>query len=176
MNLFPEICLLPILCQQPMTDRASQLCLSCMSQSLNASISGTTQEIINHTADIGIAAYGTDISQAFANAARALFSLITELDDTEEVLQRDIEVTAPDEESLLVEWLNELVYQFDTEGIIFKRFDIIRLDDTHLKARGYGEKVDSSRHRLKTGVKAATYHMWKVDKDDCCRVQVLFDI
>jgi SHS2 domain-containing protein len=133
-------------------------------------------EILDHTADVGIVAYGADLSQAFANAARALFSLITELDDVEEVIYRDIELAASDEESLLVEWLNELVYQFDTEGIIFKRFDIIQLDNTHLKARSYGEKIDSSRHRLKIGVKAATYHMLKVDKNDGCKVQVLFDI
>jgi len=133
-------------------------------------------EILNHTADVGIIAYGADLSQAFANAARALFSLITELDDVEEVLHRDIELTASDEESLLVGWLNELVYKFDTEGIIFKRFDIIQLNNTHLKARSYGEKVDSSRHKLKIGVKAATYHMLKVDKNDGCKVQVLFDI
>jgi len=133
-------------------------------------------EILNHTADVGIIAYGADMSQAFANAAKGLFSLITELDDVEEVLHRDIELTAPDEESLLVEWLNELVYQFDTENILFKRFDIIQLDKTQLKARSYGEKVDSSRHKLKTGVKAATYHMLKVDKGDGCKVQVLFDI
>ena len=133
-------------------------------------------EIIDHTADVGIVAYGADMSQAFANAARALFSLITELDDVAEVLYRDVELTAPDEEGLLVEWLNELIYLFDTENIIFKRFDIIELNHTQLKARSYGEKVDKSKHKLKTGVKAATYHMLKVDKGDGCQVQVLFDI
>jgi len=133
-------------------------------------------EILNHTADVGIIAYGGDMSQAFANAARALFSLITELDDVEEVVHRDIELTSTDEESLLVEWLNELIYQFDTEGMIFKRFDIIKLNNTRLKARGYGEKVDKSKHKIKIGVKAATYHMLKVDKSDGCKVQVIFDI
>jgi len=133
-------------------------------------------EIVNHTADVGIIAYGTDIKQAFANAAKALFSLITELDDVEEGLYRDIALIAPDEESLLVRWLNELIYLFDVENIIFKRFDIIKLDNTQLKARSYGEKVDSSKHKLKIGVKAATYHMLKVDKGDGFKVQVLFDI
>jgi len=133
-------------------------------------------DIINHTADVGITAYGANITQAFTNAARALFSLITELDDVEEVLHRDIELTAADQESLLVEWLNELLYLFDAENIIFKRFDITRLDNTKLKARSYGEKVNSSKHKLKIGVKAATYHMLKVDRDDGCQVQVLFDI
>ncbi len=133
-------------------------------------------EIVNHTADIGIIAYGTNVGQAFANAAKAMFSLITELDDVDEVLYRDIEVTAPDEESLLVGWLNELIYLFDVENIIFKRFDITRLINIQLNARSYGEKIDNSKHKLKTGIKAATYHMLKVDRDDGCKVQVLFDI
>ena len=133
-------------------------------------------EIVNHTADVGIIAYGADVKQAFANASKGLFSLITELDDIREVLYRDIEVTATDKESLLVEWLNELIYRFDTENIIFKRFDITELDNTRLKARSYGEKVDNSRHELRTGVKAATYHLLKVDKDDGYKVQVILDI
>ena len=133
-------------------------------------------EIINHTADVGIRAYGTNIGQAFANAARALFSLVAELDNVGEVIYRDIELTAQDQESLLVEWLNELIYLFDVENIIFKRFDIIEIDDIQLKARGYGEKVDNSKHKLKTGVKAATYHMLRIDEGESCQVQVLFDI
>ena len=133
-------------------------------------------EIIDHTADVGVIAYGGSISQAFANAARALFSLITELDLVEEVLYRDIELTAPDEEGLLVEWLNELIYLFDTEYIVFKRFDVSVLNNSQLRARSYGEKVDSSRHQLKTGVKAATYHMLVVSKGNGYRVQVIFDI
>ena len=94
----------------------------------------------------------------------------------EEVVYRDIELTASDEESLLVEWLNELIYLFDTENIVFKRFDVTKLNNTQLKARGYGEKVNKARHKLKTGVKAATYHMLKINKDDGGKVQVLFDI
>ena len=133
-------------------------------------------EIIDHTADVGIIAYGTDIRQAFANAARAMFSLITELDEVEEIIYRDIELTAPDQESLIVKWLNELIYLFDTENIIFKRFDITQLNSTQLKARSYGEKVNSSKHQLKTGIKAATYHMLRINKGDGCRIQVLFDI
>ncbi|MFC1995714.1 archease [Chloroflexota bacterium] len=133
-------------------------------------------EIINHTADVGIIAYGADMNQAFASAARALFSLITELDSVEEALYWDIELAAADKESLLVAWLNELIYLFDTELIIFKRFDITGLSHSQLKARGYGEKVDRAKHKLKTGVKAATYHRLTVDQDEGCKVQVIFDI
>ena len=85
---------------------------------------GRDFEILEHTADAGIRAYGADMPEAFANAARGLFSLITELDDIEEVEYRDIELTAPDQDSLLVQWLNELIYLFDADNLVFKRFDI----------------------------------------------------
>ena len=133
-------------------------------------------EIVNHTADIGIIAHGASLSETFANAAKALFSLITELDNVEEVLHRDTELVASDQESLLVAWLNELIYLFDTENIILKRFEVTELSNTRLKARSYGEKVDSSKHELKRGVKAATYHMLRIDKGDGYKAQVLFDI
>ncbi len=133
-------------------------------------------EIIDHTADVGIIAYGADIAAAFANAARALFSLITELDSIEEVTFRDIELEAPDAESLLVAWLNELIYYFDAENLLFRRFAIKELSQTHIGARAYGEPADSARHNLKIGVKAATYHLLKIERNNGVKVQVLFDI
>lgn len=136
-----------------------------------------TFEIINHTADVGIIAYGANIKQAFANAALALFSLITEPKDIEERLQRDLEITAEDEPALLVEWLNELIYLFDVEYILFNRFEIDSLTKTQLKARCYGEKIRPQWHKLKTGVKAATYHMLKIDKNGGgYKIRVIFDI
>jgi SHS2 domain-containing protein len=107
-----------------------------------------------------------------------MFSLITDLAKVNEVLYRDVEITAPDREILLVKWLNELVYLFDAELILFTRFHIGTLTDTGLQARCYGEKVDKSRHELKRGIKSATYHMLKVEKknDYDYQVQVLFDI
>ncbi len=133
-------------------------------------------EIMEHTADVGIVAYGTSIEKAFTNAGRALFSLITDLEDINEREYRNIELTAPEQDSLLVAWLNELIYLFDAEGILFNRFDITELGQTFLKARAYGEVADTSRHRLKTGVKGATYHMLEIDSSNGIRVRVLFDI
>jgi SHS2 domain-containing protein len=133
-------------------------------------------ELIEHTADVGIVACGADVKEAFANAARGMFSLIVEPGSIRDTTHRDIEVTAPDEESLLVAWLNELIYLFDAETMLFSRFNITELGDTRLKARAYGEPVDESRHRLKTGIKAATYHMVEVARDNGVRVKVLFDI
>ena len=133
-------------------------------------------KVLDHTADVGIIAYGVDLKQAFANAARGMFSLITELKNVRELLQEEITVTAADAESLLVVWLNELIYLFDTENFLGKNFKITELDDTHLKARLYGEKVDRSRHHLKMGIKATTYHMLQIKHNKGYQVRVIFDI
>ena len=133
-------------------------------------------EILDHTADTGIIAYGMDLKQAFGNAASGMFSLITDLGSIEIDQVKRIDINAPDLDSLLVSWLNELIYLFDAENLIFSKFDIIHLDDTVLSAIVHGEKVDPSRHEMRTGIKAATYHMLKIDENDLSRVQVLFDI
>ena len=134
-------------------------------------------EVIDHTADIGIVAYGTDMKQAFANAARGLFSLITELDAIAEKEHHDIKVTAPDREALLVNWLNELIYLFEAKEMLFNRFDITSITNTELRAAGYGEKIDLTKHELKTQVKAATYHMLKVEQTGSgWKAQVIFDV
>lgn len=133
-------------------------------------------DIIDHTADVGIVAYGAELREAFANAAYAMFTLIADLEDVKEDVCRQIEVQAEDEENLLASWLNELLYLFDVEGIIFKRFKVTALSETSLKAEGYGELVDPKRHSLKAGVKAATYHMLRIAKDDGYSVRVIFDV
>ena len=134
-------------------------------------------EFIEHTADIGLVAYGADMKQVFANAARGLFSLITELDAVSEKKKRDIQVSAPDREALLVNWLNELIYLFEAKGILFNRFEITNITDGELKAIAYGEKINLAKHELKTQVKAATYHLLKIEqKDDGWRAQVIFDV
>ena len=134
-------------------------------------------EIIDHTADIGIVAYGADIKLVFANAALGLFNLMADLDDFEEGLQRELELSAEDVEVLLIEWLNELIYIFDVEHIIFKKFEIEKLTSTQVKARCFGEKMKPEQHKLKREIKAATYHMLRISKEDgTYKVQVIFDI
>ena len=134
-------------------------------------------EFIDHTADIGILAYGADMKQVFANAARGLFSIITELDSVAETEKRDIQVTAPDREALLVNWLNELIYLFEVKEMLFNRFEITTMTNTELRASTYGEKINLAKHELKTQVKAATYHMLKIEQnEDGYRAQVIFDV
>jgi len=134
-------------------------------------------EIIDHVADVGIIAYGTDARELFSNAAVAMFSLITELESVEEKLHLDLEVSSEDRDSLLVEWLNELIYLFDVKHILFNRFDIESLTHNELKATCYGENFDPMKHTIKIGVKAATYHMLRLDKDgDRYKAQIILDI
>ena len=134
-------------------------------------------EIIDHTADVGIVAYGTDVEELFSNAALALFSLITELESIEEKLHFDLKVSSDDRDSLLVEWLNELIYLFDVEHILFNRFDIESLTRNQLKAICYGETFDPLKHKIKVGIKAATYHMLKLDRNGGgYKAQIIFDI
>ena len=133
-------------------------------------------EIIDHTADVAIAAYGADLKKAFANAALGMFSIITDLDIVNERVIRDVEVTSEDMKDLLVSWLNELLFVCEVDKILFKRFDISELSDTRMLAKCYGEKINLKRHKIKAEIKAATYHMLKIEEGNGVRVQVLFDI
>jgi len=132
-------------------------------------------ELIEHTADVGLVSHGKTLAEAFANAACGMFSIIAELDAVQETESRRVEIGEDDLEGLLFEWLNSLIYFFDVEMILFKRFDIMEFEDSRLCAMCHGEKYDPSRHRLKTGVKSATYHMLEVDREKN-QVQVVFDI
>ena len=134
-------------------------------------------EVIDHTADVGIIAYGVDIEELFSNAGLALFSLITELESIEDKLHLDLEVSGEDADGLLIEWLNELIYLFDVKHILFNHFDITDLTHNEVQATCYGEHFNAMKHTIKVEVKAATYHMLKIGKsDDGFRAQVILDI
>lgn len=131
--------------------------------------------LIEHTADIGLEAYGSNLAEAFANAGYGLFSIITDLRKVRQVETHNIEVSADDVEGLLFAWLNHLIYVFDVNTLLLKKFEISGMTDNRLKAVCSGEKYDPSRHELKIGVKAATYHTLTVDREKN-QVRVIFDI
>lgn len=107
-----------------------------------------------------------------------MFAIITDLGRVEEREQRRLEVTAKDPEALLVRFLNEANFLFETEHFLFKRFVVEELDpNARLVAAGFGEPVDLPRHPVRMVVKAATYHMLEVKRyRGRWRVQVIFDI
>ena len=133
-------------------------------------------EVIDHTADLGIVARGESVDEVFVNAARGMFSLIVDLDTVAELTNQEIIVEAPDQEELLVTWLTELLYLFDAENLVFSRFEIIDLGNEYLRAIAYGEEFDPARHNIKSHIKAATYHMLRLQRQDGFRAQIILDV
>jgi len=134
-------------------------------------------EVLEHTADAGIVAHGADLPELFANAGLGMFTLMADLERVQERQERVIGVKARDRETLLVRWLTELLYYLDAEEMLFCRFQIVELTETHLRARGFGERIDRKRHRLHFGVKAVTRHMLEIAPEDGgYRATILFDI
>ena len=130
--------------------------------------------LIPHTADVGLYAYGDTLAEAYGNAAYGMFSIMTDSRKVKESESRRISITEKDKESLLFEWLNRLLYLFDVEHLLLKRFEVA-LDGTYLSATCYGEKFDPERHKMTIGVKSATYYMLEVDEQKN-RVRVVFDV
>ncbi|MFQ6052449.1 MAG: archease [Candidatus Hydrothermarchaeota archaeon] len=134
-------------------------------------------EFINHTADLGIRVWGESIKELFKNAAYSMFDIIAELDKviTKDSLRVEIEGERMDE--LLADWLRDLLCKFNSEGYLLKEFNIKEISKKGLKAKAKGEKLDLSRHSLKTEIKAVTYHQLEVNKTATgWEAQVIFDV
>ena len=122
-------------------------------------------ETFEHEADIGIRGFGKSMEEAFENAAAAMYSVMVNIDRISPTEKRELSVTAPDYELLLVEWLNALLALSDIEHIVFKRFEV-KIYGTSLSGIALGEGLDHSRHEPKVEVKGATYHMLSIVKKD----------
>lgn len=133
--------------------------------------------ILEHTADIGFEAFGRTREEVFANAARALVSILVDLESIRPIEEVRIECAAPDAPSLLVDWLSEILYLYDAEGWLLSDFRFDRLEATALAARAGGEKFCSGRHAVKLLVKAITYHQLVLEETpEGWRAQVYVDI
>ncbi|MDH5641790.1 MAG: archease [Nitrospira sp.] len=108
-----------------------------------------------HQADIGIRGWGPSRETAFAQIALALSAVITDLEDIHDRRHIVCECTAPDNDFLLLAWINQVVYEMSVTKMIFRRFDL-EIKDHHLRARLGGEPVDVARHQPAVEVKGAT--------------------
>jgi SHS2 domain-containing protein len=134
-------------------------------------------ETFDHTADLGVRVFGQTCKEVFANAAYALFDLLTDLNRVQETLSYNLRVQAADREELLVRWLGELLFLSGSQGYLFKRFSISHLDQNSLRAVAHGETFDPSRHEFKVEIKAVTYHQVAVKEEDGkWEAKVIFDI
>ena len=136
-----------------------------------------TYEFIDHTADIGAKAYGKNLPEAFENAAKAMFAIITDNSEIESVGQYNIELEAPDFEQLLVDWLSDLLFLNSAKNLVYGFFKVeIDEKEKKLSAKVFGEKFNISKHKIGAEIKAVTYHMLEVKRKKPIHVQVLFDI
>ena len=117
-------------------------------------------EQLEHTADLALRIYGRTLRQLFANAAYAMFSQLADLRRVAPSVQRQVEVEGMDYESLLVNWLNELLYLQDTRHEVYMDFGVHKLSRRHLQATVSGEPTED----LQTIIKAATYHGLSIDR------------
>ena len=88
-------------------------------------------EIVDHTADISIKVYGKSLKELFENSSLGMFNILADLEGITTSTELEIKVDAPDKEELLIEWLDELLYNFYTKHIIFCVF-LSRNDDNLL--------------------------------------------
>jgi SHS2 domain-containing protein len=120
-------------------------------------------EEIPHTADWSFRAFGRDLRDVFANAAHALFSLqgASPRDAPRATMvKRNVRVEGIDYESLLVNWLNELLFLQEQHREVYERFNISRLTSTALAAQIVGKP----RGKMDKIIKAVTYHNLKIEQ------------
>jgi SHS2 domain-containing protein len=132
---------------------------------------------IDHTGDLGMEVFGGDLPALFQHAAEGFFDIITDPATIREREERKIFVRAEGREELLIQWLEEFVFLFDTESLLFKSFRILSLEEGELHAVGMGEPYKPERHPIKTVVKGATYHQLRIHRmDHTWKAQIIFDL
>jgi SHS2 domain-containing protein len=135
---------------------------------------GSDYKVFDHTADVGIEAWGKDLAELFRNAARAMFDVAVDLKTIEPKEAQEIEVEAEDASILMHHWLSELLYWFTAKGWVFGKFEFEEISETKLKAKAWGERFEDSKHQLKTDIKAVTYHQLEVKPS--WRAKIILDL
>jgi SHS2 domain-containing protein len=115
-------------------------------------------EFIEHIADVGIKVFGHDEKELFLNAAYGFFALMTNIKTISPKESHFVRVKGDCLEELFFNWLNELLFLFDTKGFIGCKIIIEKRTPTKLLAKIKGERFDSNKHPLNTNIKAITYH------------------
>ncbi len=116
---------------------------------------------LEHTADMGIRAEGSDLAEAFESGAEAVLELFFELDTISVENSVSFGVWSTEPTLLFVEFLNEIISIQDSRGLAFKSVRVLDIKPSEegllLTATAYGEPIDLGKHKVKTEVKAATY-------------------
>jgi len=133
--------------------------------------------LFDHTADLGVEVYGKTLQELFANAAFAVFDIITDLHLVRSIKEKIIVVDGENWEDLLVNYLREILYLFNGEGLLLKKYTINKIKPYQLESKVSGELFDPTRHRINTEIKAITYHQVSVKETPEMWVgRVIFDV
>jgi protein archease len=130
------------------------------------------------TADVAFVAYGKNLDGLFANAALAMFEVMVNTKQIKSNVSKKVKVKGNDLQSLMFNWLNELLVYVDGDNLAFSSFDV-KVDEKKFKlvAECKGEKINSKKQEIRTGVKSATYHKLEVKKDKgIWKAQIILDI
>ncbi len=132
---------------------------------------------IEHPSDVGFEAYGDTLEELFANAAIAMYSFMTDVDEIAEAEEREIEINSEDLYSLMFDWLDELIFLFDSESLVMRSFDIA-IDESNFSIQGTckGGKFDPSTHVSGIIIKAVTYNMMQIKSNDVWKARVILDV
>lgn len=131
-------------------------------------------ELLEHTADLMIKAYGDTLEECFENVAFAMADQIVDASSIHLSKEEDIVIEGTDLEELLYDFLSEILFIFDARGLIFGKFNITLLQE-RLECRAWGEEFNPKKHSPKSDIKAVTYHELQVNEDEPS-ITVLFDV
>ncbi len=109
-----------------------------------------------HEADVGVRGFGSTKAEAFEQAALAMTAVVTDPAVVNAHLRVEVECEAADDELLLADWLNRIVYEMAARKMLFSRFSA-HIDGKRLQGAAWGETVDRARHHPAVEVKGATY-------------------
>ena len=121
-------------------------------------------EHFEHKADIGVRGIGNTLAEAFEQAALAMSAIVTDLSYIDPKQAIDVACEDMDQELLLVDWLNALIFETATRKMLFSRFEV-NIEDGQLSARAWGEPINIARHQPAVEIKGATYTELKVYQD-----------
>ena len=118
-------------------------------------------EFLEQPSGIGVLARGTSRKEALIAASHGLVSILVDPASFSPVEERYFKAPGTEEATLIVNWLNEILFFFDTEGLVFVEFAIDSWTTEEITGRAKGERFDIDRHESRTAVKAATYHQFE---------------
>ena len=135
-------------------------------------------QLLDHPSDVGILARGSTREEALIEASKGLVSILVNPTDFQHVEERYLSATGTDEASQIVDWLNEILFFFDTEGMVFVDFAIDSWTAGGIVGHARGERFDIDRHEFRTAVKAATYHQFEshATTDGAWELRVFVDV